>query len=1361
MSYFLYMSNEPQHPGEYVRQHVIPSELNVTEAAKQLDVSRPTLSKLINGNADLSPEMAARLEATFGTPARKLLDLQSEWDAAKIRKVGLPLSIRSYVPPFLQIKATNIENWGTTGITPRQRLSVFLRTLVNSTGSGLEKVDFPGNDDSETAGWDGEVVAAQPTQWIPAGRSGWEFGVTQNIKGKADTDFAKCVKSIDPTERKQITFVFVTPRRWPGKAAWIKEHKAKGLWRDVRALDASDLEQWLEQSLAGQTWFASETGQEAKGAISLDQVWRSWSADCDPALSISLFTDVIKSYKLQLKAALVAESYKPVTIAADSRDEALAFLSAAFAADDIELGAYRDRFIVFREPGSLSKLAAQVSNFIPVILSREVEQEFAPFSNSMPSFLIYPRNSMTEDPDIVLEPLSFEAFSGGLHAMGLQRDHIEKLSRESGRSLTVLRRRLSKLASIRTPEWASNNILANGLIPFAFAGVWKSDNRADTAMLELLAGEISYQELERRIAILLPIDATPVWSGSSLRGVISKIDVLFAIKDAVTIADLQRFFDVAKLVLAEENPALELPEKDRWAAGIYGKTRQISGALRNGLAETLVLLAVYGRALFLARLGFDAELHVNNLVRNLLTPLTAVTLESQTENLPLYAEAAPETFLSIIEADLQLPEPEALNLMRPIGHAFFSSSPRTGLLWALEGLAWSPTLFLRTVLVLGRLAERRIEDNLVNKPSESLGAIFRSWMPQTSASLNTRKVAFSKLAERFPTVAWPICVEQFSTGSRIGHRSHKARWRSDGHGFGDPISGEEANEFAMHAFNIALSWPAHTTETICDLIGNLHGLGEDQQLQVWDVVDEWIDRASEDNKIMVREKIRASNMTRRAMRFRSAHLTAEVAARARQTYSRLEPADPILRHAWLFRKSWVEESADDLEDDEFDFRKRDERVAKLREAAVREVFELGGTTLILRLADLGEASQQVGWFLATILVDDELLADALVEIARGNEVIGSRFGLLSGALTKTGIDRPSIVEKVVLKLESTKILPVLTAAPFVRSTWKLAASLDKSIEDAYWQEVSPGWSRDEGDLVFAVERLIESDRPRAAFEFAHLDLNKLPPLILFDLLSAVAKGSSEAPKTYLLDQHDLRRAFQFLNDSSEISSDSLASLELQFIEIFDNGEYRPVNLERRIEGAPELFVQALVFAYKRDDDQSDPEELFIGDTEQQAARATTANKLLDVITRVPAYDKSGEIDPAKLVLWVEYVRASARKLARLNIADQMIGKLLSHAPADEDGIWPVKPVRDAIEQIFTEHIGRGISVALFNARGAHFRGDGGFQERELAAKYASWAESMEYTHPRLATLLREMERSYLRYAEWEDSDARVSRRMRH
>lgn len=1353
------MTKELQHPGAHVRQHVIPLELSVTAAAKQLGVSRPALSNLLNGKADLSPEMAARLEAAFGASARKLLDLQSEWDTAQAKKVDFPMTLKPYVPPFLQIKAVDIERWGATGILPRQRLSVFLRTLINSTGSNFEKVDFPGNDDSEREGWDGEVRTAQPTQWIPAGHSGWEFGVTQNVKGKADGDFAKSVKGVDAAERKQMAFVFVTPRRWAGKAEWVKKHKAKGLWKDVRAYDASDLEQWLEQSLAGQVWFASETEQEAKGAISLDQAWRFWAADCEPALSPALFDDAIRSYKSKLLAALGADPYQPVMIAADSRDEALAFLSAAFAADDPELGAYRDRFIVFREPGTLSKLAAQVSNFIPVILSREVEQEFAPFRTSMPSFLIYPRNSTIEDADITLEPLSYETFEAALRDIGLCQDRIDQLSRESGHSLTVLRRRLSKMMGIRRPAWASNSSLATKLIPFTFAGAWKSDNTADQAIVEVLAGDVSYEELERRFATILPMDETPVWSGSSLRGVISKIDVLFAIKEVVTSADLQRFFDVANLVLSEEDPALELPEDDRWMAGIYGKTRQISGALRASLAETLVLLSVHGRDLFQVRLGFDAEAHANKLVRDLLTPLTSATLESQSDNLPLYAEAAPETFLSLIEADLCLSAPETLRLMRPIGDSFFSSSPRTGLLWALEGLAWSQTLFLRTVLVLGRLAERRIDDNLINKPAESLAAIFRSWMPQTSAKLEARKAAFSKLAERFPAVAWPICIDQFSSHSRVGHYSHKPRWRLDGHGFGNPISVGEMNEFALHAFQIALAWPAHTAETISDLIGNLDGLEESLQLQVWDAVDEWLGNATESDKANIREKIRVSTMTRRAVK-RGQRITTKAAARARKTYERLEPRDPVLRHAWLFKTAWVNESADEIAEEDFDFRKRDERIARMRENAVREVFDAGGTAALIKLADVGEASHNAGWFLATILEDDESLADALAEIANGGEITCSRSGLLSGALAKACDARTDVLEKTVAKLDPSKIISVLTTAPFKRETWILADRLGSTTSESYWQKVAPGWSRGDDDLVFAVNRLIKAGRPRAAFSFAHLNLKNLPPLILFDLLIAVASDSREAPKTYMLDQYDLRKAFQLLNDSGQIGWEAMASLEFRFIDIFDHAEARPINLERQIESQPEFFVQALTFAFKRSDDATDPDELLAGDEEQRTNRARAAYKLLDAIACVPGRDADGKIDSVKLVQWIEHVRVSARRLARLDIADQMIGKLLSHSPADDDGVWPIKPVRDALEQVLTEHIGRGISIALFNARGAHFRGVGGNQERELAAKYARWADSMEYTHPRVSALLRGMERSYLRDAEREDNDARVSRRMR-
>ena len=104
------MTNDIQHPGAHVRTQVIPSDMNVTTAAKLLEVSRPTLSNLLNGNADLSPEMAARLEAAFGTSARELLDLQSAWDATHARRASRAPIIKAYVPPFLQVKAARITS---------------------------------------------------------------------------------------------------------------------------------------------------------------------------------------------------------------------------------------------------------------------------------------------------------------------------------------------------------------------------------------------------------------------------------------------------------------------------------------------------------------------------------------------------------------------------------------------------------------------------------------------------------------------------------------------------------------------------------------------------------------------------------------------------------------------------------------------------------------------------------------------------------------------------------------------------------------------------------------------------------------------------------------------------------------------------------------------------------------------------------------------------------------------------------------------------------------------------------------------------------------------------------------------------
>jgi antitoxin HigA-1 len=77
--------HNPPHPGLTLRDDVLPSlGLNVTETARQLDVSRVALSRVLNGRAAISPEMALRIEAWLGLErggdARLWLAEQSAYD---------------------------------------------------------------------------------------------------------------------------------------------------------------------------------------------------------------------------------------------------------------------------------------------------------------------------------------------------------------------------------------------------------------------------------------------------------------------------------------------------------------------------------------------------------------------------------------------------------------------------------------------------------------------------------------------------------------------------------------------------------------------------------------------------------------------------------------------------------------------------------------------------------------------------------------------------------------------------------------------------------------------------------------------------------------------------------------------------------------------------------------------------------------------------------------------------------------------------------------------------------------------------------------------------------------------------------
>ncbi len=1357
-------TSPPQHPGIYVREFVLkPKKLAVTRAAELVGVGRPALSNFLNGKAAATPEMAARLEVVFELEAGKLLALQAAFDAAEAKPSEASLTARRYVVPLLELKANHIEGWVNSNVGARTRLAVLVRTLVNSTATP-SRSDFPGNDDAERPGWDGWSECEVGNPWVPAGGAGWEFGTNKDTREKADGDYAKSVRAMAAAaERLQTTFVFVTPRRWPSKVEWVKKKVAEKKWRDVRAYDASDLEQWIAQSVPAQAWLAGELGLPKQEVASLDDGWQAWCGAAKSNMPAALFNTAVGAAKPKFLHWLAASPQKPFVIASDSKEEAAAFLSALLPSEDAEMAATRDRVVVFKSPGALTKLAKGAADFIAVALNDEVQRELAA-AGPLHAVVVLPRNAAGLEADVVLEPLMSEAFRAALETAGYKADEIARLAKESGRSLTVLRRRLSNLPAVQIPPWAQDAASARVLIPLYLAGSWNYKNERDTSVVARMAGLTDADALEQEVRKLSELPQAPVWSVSTYRGVFSKMDVMFATRAFVTSAMLERFFEQAKVVLEEDDPKLDLPEDMRWAAAIYNKSREHSTSMRDGVAESLVLLAVHGDALFGDRIGFDCKHAVEHLVEKLLLPLTTRRLEAAGGDLLAFAEAAPEVFLRVLERDVDSPEPATEGLLRP-ADTMFGGCPRTYLLWALEGLAWNPKTLGRAALVLAKLSKYEIRDNWVNKPLASLSAVFKPWMPQTAAGVDERLRAVRFVVDKIPDVGWRLSMALLDPRDQFGSHSHKPRWRNDGDGHGDPLpTYGPIWDFRGGVTDLVLTWRTpYTAQMLCDLVDLLAGLNEEQANRVWGLVMDWAKNAPDEDKAQVRENVRVSVLSKRAAKRAKRADWPKMTEAGRAAFKLLEAKDPVHKHAWLFKQGWVPDSADDLFG-EPNFEEREKHIQTLRTTAVQEVVKTYGIEGLRTLAEQGAAAEQIGFICsAGVLQGAQLLQFArncVAAVPPDTTAKSLMSGLMRGLPEQP---RAEFLRELRVALGDTQYLEFLMRAPFNRQTWAQVDQLPTQLQSDYWKSISP-WHATDDDVLEAVRRLTASGRPRAAFHVGQYQAKVLGPQVVYDLLVQIAQGREEEGGAYKLDQHWLQEAFQLLDSSPQLSLEQKAVLEFLYIDglysrVSRTDRHLIPNLEKYVEQNPQFYVQALVWAFKRRDEENDPPEMKAPEG-NKSVHAERAYKLLQAVSRLPAYAGGEKPEIHNLTAWIDAVRTQARELGRIEVADSCLGQLLASEHAGPDKVWPGQLAREALEYIGTDEVAQGAAVGRMNSRGVITRVRGGTQERELAAQYREWSSALQYSYPFVATrVLDALVRSYEREAKREEESDLLRERL--
>lgn len=290
------------------------------------------------------------------------------------------------------------------------------------------------------------------------------------------------------------------------------------------------------------------------------------------------------------------------------------------------------------------------------------------------------------------------------------------------------------------------------------------------------------------------------------------------------------------------------------------------------------------------------------------------------------------------------------------------------------------------------------------------------------------------------------------------------------------------------------------------------------------------------------------------------------------------------------------------------------------------------------------------------------------------------------------------------------------------------------------------------DWVLA--KLLEFGKPHLAVTQIAWNLQDNSELFSLDSIAKALEASVQtAPSQGFYSSEFAYNSAELLNylEKTEFSRDRLANLELAYFQIHTHSR-RPRILFDRLSKNPEFFVETLQ-CISRAENQTAANG---NDEQPDRLVAELVWHLLEQWKQLPGVMEDGSVDEDALKSWVIKVRELAAECDRSKIADRYIGYRLSFSPADPDGAWPHRVVRDLIE-LANSTVKDNWRTQIYNNRGVTSRSstDGGEQERVIAEKYEKDAKQIGNQWPHTAAILRKLAKDYSGEASKEDVNAEL------
>jgi phosphopantetheinyl transferase (holo-ACP synthase) len=930
-------------------------------------------------------------------------------------------------------------------------------------------------------------------------------------------------------------------------------------------------------------------------------------------------------------------------------------------------------------------------------------------------------------------------------------DLVNEIINKSNGLYVAFKRRVFQ-GKMRKPAWEEKASI--NLVPALLIGQWTSRG-SDSDILGLLT-DMNYKKYKETLNGLISGEDPFLLEyddfGKSIVKLANVEEAWEVLYGCITSDSIESFIEIVKEVLLDVPPKFGLPIDDHYKVGLLENKPLYSMELKEGLIRTLIMLANKDKEKNCFGIDSTQRL-VDEVVRGILNSIsTKEQWFAISESIDDLIEASPDIVLSRVENEIEKSESEFWDLFESQGSGIIGPTGYyTHVLWALEKALCLETYVPRTIKILAKLVDRKIEYKMSNSPYNTLMQALCAWVHSINISIQD-KVTLTEIVASKYEIGWKVLEELLpgrSSGNTIMGMS-KPRYR---------------NYVWKH--ELKLNKEVYETYKLYTKIA-IDSAGDD--LEKWGsifrkftfiefgfadiVIENTLETINNENDDTVKFKFKeiVRELLYRHRYFNKSNSTASkefVDRVEKEVFDYIEFKNAIYDYLYLFIDSrpplinpipHKEEKWDSM-------RKREELYA-LRVETINMINnspELGLENLVKTIPSDNEKYYgigSIGAIVAKELHHSKIDMDFVkVVIDYGHDKILMEY--MNSIIVVKSFEVLNRFFKEVEVVDEIKVR-ILHLVSVDENFLDFLEGFDEKLISLYWKGY--GKFRDiSNDSIrkYIWNHLLEYQNYSAAFNLLELNEN----ICVENHIELLVKILQD-PGDFIgseIDSYDIENSFKFIykqeNHDEEIKQ--IILLEWAYFDIIRD-RVTPKYLLGELKKNPEFLAELVSYAYKKSDDS----DVVIEEGSEKHRLAVQAFKVLYGLKFCPCVDEGLNINVEELEVYVSTYLKKIDKNRQTAIGRQILGECFSKSPIAKDGGYPNEAVREMIEKYYDDNMKKGFYNGIVYD-GKVVCGTNGEREKKLAVNYERYYKKCNIEYPKTAEILKTISDSYYRDSLYE------------